>query len=68
MESVRVPNIHLSDTFFFCLSNDFRFGGKDLQHEEFTLKKSFIITLYGMILKSWFVTPTKLSPRIAFIT
>ena len=67
MESVRVPNIHLSDT-FFCLPIDFSFGGKDLQHEEFTLKKSFIITLYGMILKSWFVTPTKLSPRIAFIT
>merc|ERR1719483_613740 len=45
-----------------------RFGGKDLRQEEFTLAKSFIVTLYGIILKGWNVTPTKLSPRLAFIT
>ena len=53
---------------FFILKNDFSFGGKDLQHKSFTLEKSFLVTLYGMILKGWFVTPTKLSPRLVFIT
>ena len=48
--------------------NDFRFGGKDLHHKEFTLEKSILVTLYGIILKSWSVTPTKLSPRLVFIT
>jgi hypothetical protein len=52
---------------FYCPC-DFRFGGRDLQHKEFTLEKSILVTLYGIILKSWSVTPTKLSPRLVFIT
>ena len=67
MKDFRV-NSPLPNIFFFILKNNFSFGGKDLQHKSFTLEKSFLVTLYGMILKGWFVTPTKLSPRLVFIT
>ena len=55
--------------YIICLFfNDFRFGDKDLERKQFTLAKSFMVTLYGIILKGWNVTPNKLSPRLAFIT
>ena len=35
--------------------------------EEFTLSKSFVIPLRGLILLGWAVTPTKISSRLVFL-
>ena len=53
--------------FLFLFKNYLSYGGKDADHKSFTLEKSFLVSLYGMILKGWSVTPSKLSPRIVFI-
>ena len=35
--------------------------------EEFTLSKSFVIPLRGLILLGWAVTPNKISSRLVFL-
>ena len=53
----------LPHVFFYIPS----YGLIEPASEEFTLSKSFVIPLRGLILLGWAVTPTKISSRLVFL-